>query len=124
MKTLILAFTLAILTSASAQIGSPWPTVNKVVGPDGKQIGTATEWGKSTTFRKLDGELMGSLTMESPGVLVLRDPSGKIKETATTEGNTVTVRDSAGATIRTTTKEQDGSFTVRDGNGIVIKLPE
>ena len=121
MKILILAFTLAMLTAASAQgIGGPMPTTSKLVGPDGEQIGTATKWGTATTFRKTDGELMGSLTMDAPGQLTLRDPDGKVLETATTEGNTVTVRDATGKIIRTTTKEKDGTFTVRDGNDQII----
>jgi hypothetical protein len=122
MKSLIAVFTFAMLTAASAQGLAPWPTTAPLNGPDGQQIGTATQWGRTTTFRKTDGELMGTLTLDiTNGTMTLRDPSGNIKETATTEANVVTVRDSTGATIRTTTKEKDGTYTVRDGNDQIIE---
>jgi len=120
MKTLVLAFSLAMITAASAQLTTTRHNSN------GEPIGTATTKGNIVYIRDLNGELTGTITLGNP--MTIRDHNGNILETLTSEGNTATIRDAEGKTIRTAIKNKDGTMTTRDANGEIIvqtsKLPK
>jgi hypothetical protein len=83
MKTIcIVAFTLAMITAASAQ--------------------------NQTTFRDASGRMTGTATKDSNGTTTFRDASGRTTGTATTNVNsattTTTFRDGSGRTTGTATR--------------------
>ena len=78
MKTLIIALTLAALTSlAQAQTALP-KTMKLYNNQNGQVVGTATQNGRTLYLRDLNSELVGSVTMERDGKRTFRDPSGNV----------------------------------------------
>lgn len=120
-KLYLIAFTLAMITTASAQFRGDMPvTTNIRDGKTGEIIGTSTRTGNTSYLRDKNGELTGTVAVDNNGVLTHYDPSGKITSTAIKSGNTIIYRDPDGKVIRTTTTENDGSFTARDPDGNIV----
>ena len=93
MKTLIIALTLAALTSlAQAQTALP-KTMKLYNNQNGQVVGTATQNGRTLYLRDLKGELVGSATLEANGKKTFRDPSGNIVDSLSIAGPPVKLPD-------------------------------
>jgi hypothetical protein len=79
MKALILAFTLAMIATASAQVlPQPWPKTTKLTSKaNGQQIGTATQWGNKVVLRDLKGEPIGTIVLATDRTRTFFDANGK-----------------------------------------------
>ena len=100
MKTLILAFTLALATPAAAQFLSPLPQTSfaipqtiKLHDANGKVVGTGALTGRRLIMRDNNNELIGSVVFEQGGKKTLYDPSGKQVDTLSIAGPPIKLPD-------------------------------
>ena len=82
MKSLILLFTLAMITAASAQMPQTVPLKSNQTG---EAIGTATMSGSHIYFRDLKGELIATIVVDKDGTKTMYDPSGKVLDQITSK---------------------------------------
>lgn len=103
MKTLTtIALTLAMLTPASAQVGTAWPRDGSMMICSVISCWTTAQ--QDTIFRDSSGSRTGTASTDSQGTTTFRDGSGRMLGTSTTDsGGTTTFRDERGRMISTVT---------------------
>jgi len=78
MKSLVLAFTLAMLTTASAQY-PPLPRTGNLINNATKEvIGTVTFSGDRAYLRDKDGKHLGTVVFNADGTRTTYDENGKV----------------------------------------------
>ena len=85
MKSLVIAFTIAMLTAASAQ-GIALPQTAPLTDTEGKVIGTATTLGGRVYLRDLKGEHFATIMIGKDGTRMHYDPSGKVLDKISAPG--------------------------------------
>jgi len=78
MKSFVVAFTIAMLTAASAQTPPPLKTINLYNNATKEPLGTATYSGTRIYMRDKNGEHYATIVVEPDGSNTAYDSDGKI----------------------------------------------